>query len=317
MANRSDVSERRTKPYAWAGLVCLSLVCATPWNSPANAMGTVPSEAIGDQLGEYRRVLLAYFKAFNLLPIVLPAGQKPGDVFDMRQKGVLKSRADECFPGLVQPTPVPSALAYTFQLDSSKAGLALGLKQLGSLNLSGDFEQTVTVSYTDVKVVTVSQQALSATVSSACKDVAAVVMQTEVPIGQTPPLLAVIGTLVTAKREVFIGTKQDFDVKASVDKLSTVLLSTGIGSALKVTGLDPSLSVALGFGGKKGVLVQSDQELPVAFMPAFIPEVLFSTVQGGSSEQPTPRSLQWRSFDPAATESKRLLESLVDAAIRK
>ena len=72
-----------------------------------------------------------------------------------------------------------------------------------------------------------------------------------------------------------------------MDQLSTVLLATGIGSTLKVTGLDPSMSVALGFSTRRGVLVQSDQELPVAFMPAFIPEVLLSTVQGGAAEPGT------------------------------
>jgi hypothetical protein len=282
-------------------------------------MGKMPSQAIADQLAEYRRVLLAYFKAFNLLPILLPAGQKPGDVFDMSQRGVLLSRADECFPGLVQPAAVPSALAYTFQLDSSKAGLALGLPQLGSVDLSGDFEQTITVSYTDVKVVTVSERALSTSVSDSCKDVAAVVRRTELPLqpATQPTLLAVVGTLVTAKREIFIGAKGNFDAKASVDKVSTLLLAAGIGSSLKIIGLDPSMSVALGFGAKKGVLVQSDQELPVAFMPAFIPEILFTTVQGNGAAPPQPRALQWRSFDPAATESTQLLGTLIDAAIKK
>ena len=306
-------------PFARASLACFALLCGAENGSPAAAMGKVPSEAVGEQLAEYRRVLLSYFKAFNLLPILLPAGQRPGDVFDMRQNGVLKSFADECFPSLVQPTPVPSALGYTFQLDSSKAGLALGFPKLGSMDLSGDFEQTVTVSYTNVKVAIVSQQALRAAVSDSCGDVAAVVRQSEVPLGPSaqPTLLAVVGTLVTAKREIFIGTKQDFDVKASVDKLSSVLLAIGVGSTLKVIGLDPSMSVALGFGAKKGVLVQSDQELPVAFMPAFIPQVLFSTVQGGASEQPTPRSLLWRNFNPASVESTELLGSLIDAAVQR
>lgn len=301
-------------------LACGALLSVLAANSPTFAMGKVPPpDAVAQQLAEYRSVLVAYFKAFNLLPIVFPAGQKPGDVFDMRQKGVLKSTAEECFPGLVQPAPVSSALAYTFQLDSSKAGFALGLQALGSVDFSSDFEQAATVSFTDVKVVTVSQQSLSAAVSKSCKEVAAVVAQAEVPFqasAPAPPLLAVIGTLVTAKRQIFIGAKQNLDVKASVDKLSTVLATTGIGATLKVTGLDPSLSVALGFGGKRGVLVQSDQELPVAFMPAFIPEVLFSTVQGGS-EPPKPRSLAWRSFDPAATDSTKILDALVDAAHTK
>ena len=134
-------STRHRRTYLSMSFVWLALLMCTSINSPAAAMGKLPSEAIADQLAEYRRVLLAYFKAFNLLPILLPAGQKPGDVFDMSQRGVLLSRADECFPGLVQPAAVPSALAYTFQLDSSKAGLALGLPQLGSVDLSGDFEK--------------------------------------------------------------------------------------------------------------------------------------------------------------------------------
>jgi hypothetical protein len=308
----------RRRYYLRMSILCLGLLLCTANSSPSVAMGKLPSEAISDQLAEYRRVLLAYFKAFNLLPILLPAGQKPGDVFDMSQRGVLSARAEECFPGLVQPAPVPSALAYTFQLDSSKAGLALGLPQLGSVDLSGDFEQTITVSYTDVKVVTVSERALSNSVSESCKEVAAVVRRVELPLQPPaqPTLLAIIGTLVTAKREIFIGAKENFDAKASVDKVST-LLAVGISSSLKIIGLDPSMSVALGFGAKKGVLVQSDQELPVAFMPSFIPEIIFTTFQGNGAAPPQPRALQWRSFDPAAAESTELLGTLIDAAIKK
>jgi len=297
----------------------LGLLSVVTVGSSAVAMGTMPSQVVADQLTEYRRVLLTYFKAFNLLPIVLPAGQKPGDVFDMKQVGVLKSRSEECFPTLVQPASVPSALAYTFQLDSAKAGLALGLQNIGSVNLSSDFEQTVTVSYTDVRVTAVSQQALSAALSDSCRDVAAVVRESDLPLQQSnqPALLAIVGTLVTAKREIFIGTKQSFDVKTSVDKLSSVFLASGIGSTLKVIGLDPSMSVALGFGAKRGVLVQSDQELPVAFMPAFIPKVLFSSIQGAPPDQAIPRALQWQKFDPSTAESTRLLGSLIDSAINK
>ncbi|TGR84549.1 hypothetical protein EN866_33215 [Mesorhizobium sp. M2D.F.Ca.ET.223.01.1.1] len=308
------------RKLALAGLGFGALLCGAVSDSHVSAMGKMPPpDAVAQQLAEYRGVLVAYFKAFNLLPIVFPAGQKPGDVFDMRQKGVLKSTAEECFPGLVQPAPVPSALAYTFQLDSSKAGFALGLATIGSVDIGGDFEQMATVSFTDVKVVSVSQQSLSTYVSNSCKEVAAVVAQSEVPFqpASPPPLLAVIGTLVSAKRQIFIGTKQNLDVKASVDKLSTVLATTGVGATLKVTGLDPSLSVALGFGGKRGVLVQSDQELPVAFMPAFIPEILFSTVQGDNSGPAKPRSLAWQSFDPAAPKSTQVLNSLVDAVANK
>jgi hypothetical protein len=301
-----------------AGIALALIFCAMATESPAAAMGKVPPTSIGDQLAEYRRVLLAYFKAFNLLPIILPADQKPGDVFDMRQKGVLKARANECFPGLTQPAAVRSALAYTFDLDSTKSGLALGLPEIGSINLGGDFDRTVTVSYTDVKVSTVSQEALSASVSESCKDVVAIVKQSETPIDSAtpPPLLAIVGTVVTAKREVFIGTDKSLNLTASVDKLSQLLEATGIGASLRILGLDPSMSVALGFGGKKGVLIQSDQELPVAFMPAFIPEVIFSNLQGAEGH-PSPQSLRWQSFDPNSKQSTKLLGSLIDAAAAK
>jgi hypothetical protein len=302
--------------FLQAGAALAVVFCVMTNASGAAAMGKAPPTSIGDQLAEYRRVLLAYFKAFNLLPIILPADQKPGDVFDMRQKGVLKARAAECFPGLAQPAAVRSALAYTFELDSTNSGLALGLPEIGSINLGGDFDRTVTVSYTDVTVATVSQEALSAAVSASCKDVVAIVKQSETPLGTgtPPPLLAVVGTVVSAKREVFIGTGKSLNLTASVDKLGQLLEATGIGASLRIVGLDPNMSVALGFGGKQGVLIQSDQELPVAFMPAFIPEVIFSNLQGAEG-RPSPQSLRWQSFDPNSTQSTKLLGSLIDAAV--
>lgn len=61
-------------------------------------MGRNPDEVVGNQLSQYRRVLLTYFKAFNLLPIVLPADQVPGDVFDMGQKVCWYRRPTSAFP---------------------------------------------------------------------------------------------------------------------------------------------------------------------------------------------------------------------------
>ncbi len=296
-------------------LLALAIGCGLPIDS--SAMGRDPGEIVGDQLSQYRRVLLAYFKAFNLLPIVLPADQMPGDVFDMGQKGVLVSKADECFPGLKQPEPVQSVLAYTFTLDTQKAGLALGIPKIGSVDLGGDFEQAITVNYTDVKVRSISQQSLRMAASDKCPDVLAIARQKEVALvaGSKPALLAIAGTVVTAKREIFIGSKTSIDIKAAADKLSTLLAVTAAGMALKVSGLDPSLSAVLGFGGKSGLLVQSNVELPVAFMPAFIPEVLFASTQG--DQKPTPRALKWDDYDPSAEQNKQLLRSLIDGAANK
>jgi hypothetical protein len=295
--------------------VALAIGCIDP--AVGEAMGRNPEEVVGDQLNQYRRVLLTYFKSFNLLPIVLPADQVPGDVFDMGQKGVLVSRAAECFPGLKQPEPVQSVLAYTFQLDTQKAGLALGIPKIGSVDLGGDFEQAITVNYTDVKVRTVSQQSLRASVSADCPDILAIARQKEVPLGagSKPALLAIAGTIVTAKREIFIGAKTNIDMTASADKLSALLAGTTVGIALKVSGLDPSLSAVLGFGGKSGLLVQSNVELPVAFMPAFIPEVLFVSTQG--EQKSTARALKWDDYDPNAAQNTQLLRSLVDGATNK
>lgn len=280
-------------------------------------MGRDPDQLVGDQLNQYRRVLLAYFKTFNLLPIVLPADQGPGDVFDMGQKGVLVSKSAECFPDLRQPEAVKSVLAYTFQLDTQKVGLALGVPKIASLELDGDFERTITVNYTDVKVRMVSQQALRSAASANCPDVLTIVRQKEVPFSPNsrPALLAVVGTIVTAKREIFIGVTTNVDMKAAADKLSALLAGTAAGITLKISGLDPSLSAVLGFGGKSGLLVRSDVELPVAFMPAFIPEVFFTSTQG--DERPTPRALKWDDYNPVSEKDTKLLRSLIDGAASK
>lgn len=98
-----------------SGLCVFLFVGLAPTND-SDALGLHPSDVVADQLAEYKKVLLNYFKPFNLLPIILPAGQKPGYVFDIGQGGVLRATAEECFPGLVQPASVQSALAYTFEL---------------------------------------------------------------------------------------------------------------------------------------------------------------------------------------------------------
>lgn len=283
----------------------------------AFAMGRPPAEAVGAQLDEYRRVLLAYFRGQNLLPIVLAAGQKPGDVFDMRQWGVLRARSSECFPTLVQPEPVPSALAFTFNLDSSKANLALGLDKIASLGLGTGFDRTVVVRYTDAKVRIVSQEALRRSVSDACADVKAIVNQASIPIvsGERVPLLAIVGNLVTAKRQVFIGAQTSIDVKASADQLTTLLSTAGVGVALKAAGLEPSMSAALGFATKKGVLVTSDDEAPVAFLPAFLPETVFRAMQGPGSPAQDVADIQWKDVAADSEADRQKLGSLIDAAL--
>jgi hypothetical protein len=139
-------------------LICMVILvlCTMGGQRPLYPMGKVSADAIRDQLNGYRNVLLSYFRAFNLLPILLPADQRPGDVFDMRQMGVLRARSTECFPGLTQPVAASSALTYTFQLDAGKLGLALGLERMLSINIDSDFERAAIVNYTDVKVRVVS-----------------------------------------------------------------------------------------------------------------------------------------------------------------
>ncbi|MEE7505169.1 hypothetical protein [Methylobacterium mesophilicum] len=300
-------------------LIAITAACAMACGIGASvrafAMARPPAEAVTAQMDEYRRVLLAYFKGQDLLPIVLAAGQKPGDVFDVRQWGVLRARSEECFPTLAQPEPVPSTLAFTFSVDSTKANLALGLDRIASLGLGAGFDQTVVVRYTDAKIRSVSQEALRRSVSDACPDVKAVVNQASIPIvaDKPPPLLAVVGSLVTAKRQVFIGAQGSVDVKASADQLTTLLASTGVGAALKVAGLEPSASAALGFATKKGVLVTSDDEAAVAFLPAFLPETVFGAMHGSPAQGAA--DVRWKDVTADSEVDRQRLRSLVDAAL--
>ena len=113
-------------------VVAVALVFAA---DGALGLARQPSQVVESQLAEYRRVLLAYFRGFDLLPILLPGDDKPGDVFGLRQRGVFRATAGKCFPTLVQPAPVDSGLAYTFLIDPRKAGLAPGLGSVASLKL--------------------------------------------------------------------------------------------------------------------------------------------------------------------------------------
>jgi len=285
---------------------------------PAFAMGKMPSDVIRDQLQEYKNTLLAYFRAFNLLPILLPADQQPGDVFDMRQMGILRARGRECFPGLAEPAPVSSALTYTFELDAGKLGLALGLERMLSLNVDSGFERATVVNYTDVKVSAVSQQALTLAVSEGCPDVQQVVTQSIVPVesSKAPPLLAIVGTLVAAKRQVFLAAKSNVDVKSAAERITAMLGGTGVGGVLRAVGVDPTISMTIGFSSKRGVIIQSDQLLPIAFAPAFLPDLLFSRAVGLNADPGAPIAMEWRAFDPHSVEDTARLRSLIDAARR-
>ncbi len=274
--------------------------------------GSPPDGQVTASLDRYKSDVLAYFKHVGLLPIIVPEGQRVGDIYNPSDNWVLKDRASRCFPKLDLAAAEPSVLPDVILNSVDEAGTALGLAKLLNLSASTDRQQRVVVAYSDVTFTRASQGELRDALDAKCEYLRPIVDETVVPPADVD-VKVIIGKVFYARPIVFFATEDAAAAKAQLDSLSKVLPTA---AALALRGLDADASVSLGFGQRHGVLVESKVAVPVAFAPAFLVKPVFDRTLGASSDASVLKGYRWQQFDTSSEEQRMLFEHIVDASVR-
>lgn len=256
------------------------------------------------QLAEHRRVLTEYFSSMNLVPVTVAADQQIGDVYDVKRGWAFVSAGQECFPGLGNVKEVDSSLPDTIDLAEAQISSALGLSRLFRLSGRGSNADTVKLRFTGVRIRRVSEHALRAGVCQTCEHLNPILAGTMEPYDERGPRYVLVGTVVFARKEVFVGLTGDASVAIDAD-VTDVL---GAASVTAVE-LNAKMSAGFGFGSRRGCLLQSEKRLPVALGLAFYPEIVYDRVQGGGTGQEEPVAIQWFGAEKNPP-SQRLLADL-------
>ena len=271
----------------------------------------VSSEAVEEHADHFKAALLGYFKSYYLLPIIIPAGQDTGDVYDP-EWWLLKDRRTTCFPRLAQPKYEKTDLPGVVNVSAEEAGLALGLGRMLKLDLSASAIHTTQIRFRELSVRQVSQGELKRNLSAACSYLRPIVDELRQEVGVAKPY-AIIGRVVRGKRDVFLGVSEKVDLNGAVNSIDKLLEGIGFKSRVKVRGLTASESAALGFERRQGIILQGDEVLPIAFTPAFIPDAILSSTQ--TRGEGDAAEVQWRAFEPErdpaqAARFKKLVEAV-------
>ncbi|MER8605654.1 hypothetical protein NKH48_18175 [Mesorhizobium sp. M1233] len=249
-----------------------------------------------DEVQAYKAVLSEYFRGIDLLPVLVSASQRVGDVYDAANRWAFLSSSSDCFPTLGKIPESPSSLPDTIEIRTSQIGSAFGLTKLFSFSASASNAATVKLKFTDVKVRRASQMALRSALCPACDYLKPVTSGEMAPYASGQPLPIVVGTVLTAKREVFVGEVEgaNLDLTASLAPLAASL-------PLEVINLNPAMSAALGYGSTSGCLLKSDTRLPVAIGPAFYPKLIFDRVQSSGSQADELVAVEWHDANRGAS----------------
>jgi hypothetical protein len=240
--------------------------------------------------------LAAAFRPLRLVPILVPEDQRPGDVYQLLT-WTLKSRRDECFSNLPSDGPSLSRLLDSTSIKDISGSLALGITKWISAGTNAALKDVVVLKFFDEQSYVLSQKALGLHLLASCPELAPIINESWIPVS-TPadlrdkaPLLAILGRVIYAKRRIFVGVTSSADLSATVTSIGSLLSSN---KALSVVPLDASASAKLGVGNERGVVIEDTSVLPVAFSPAFLPDIILSTDLGGEAK---PTAVVWKPVD--------------------
>jgi hypothetical protein len=205
------------------------------------------------------------FEKAHLTPIIIPHGERVGDIYDVNNATLIATAAD-CFPGL---TPQRTASILPQRLIQSEKGLgaALGVADIADANSQIEGNHAFVLDYEDVYVERVSPLQLRNTLVKdsifECDKVKPFMSHDEAVrkiVSRAPPPL-LIGEVFYARRVVHVQTK---------DKLSGgVQLSFG-DKILRSFGLLAKFKVAATDGSSNSFDLVGQQSIPVALSPAFV-----------------------------------------------
>jgi hypothetical protein len=230
------------------------------------------------------------FKPFHLAPIIIPEGERVGDIIDV-ENGTLIAGVDDCFPGL-QPRQTPGQLPAIAIFSEQDLAAALGVGEV--VGASGEAVAGVTfiLDFTEVRVDRVSQYQLRHSLKQNSRerecntvrpylDSSPEVAQAKSPqrgkikiaeannpggenliVSDKPPPL-ILGMVFYARRVVHVATSKTLagDAKLSIGERIMGRLGLGSSFKVKVDGNDKASS---------SVDLIGHNLVPVALAPAFV-----------------------------------------------
>jgi hypothetical protein len=232
----------------------------------------------------------AEFATFHLAPIIVPEGEKVGDLIDASTTSLI-ARAEDCFSGL-SPRNDPSLLPSISTLSEKGVAAALGI---GGDLVSGGGEvsegQSFVLEFKDVQVQKVSLVQLRKSFRKdipECQQVRPFIDATYTPsldaikkrhpkiaeisktiadrqgtiIADSPPPL-LLGTVFTARRAIRIETSRILDAKAKLSLGQRFLEKLGLGDSFTISGSGNDES-------SNRLVLEGKEAVPVAFAPAFV-----------------------------------------------
>ncbi len=254
---------------------------------------TQPGKASPEQ-GQVASVLKATFGEYHLAPIIIPEGERIGDIIDINT-GALIAGADDCFPGL-KPRKAESQLPKTTFTSGRELAAGLGVSQVAEVNGQSSGGQAFELDFENVRVERVSQLQLrrslkkntpecdtvrpffdtaysppeKKTTQHAKQSVVATIGKTTL-VDKPPPLL--VGMLFYARRVIHVTMTNKLEGAARVSFIEQMMKDLGLSSGF-------TASFNSGDQSKNVVDIIGTKEVPVAFAPAFIINKITRTASG-------------------------------------
>jgi hypothetical protein len=250
----------REKLFALAGSIMFLAVAASP---PANAA------SLQDAMADYRAQLFAYFRSqpTPLLPIFVPSGEEPGDVYRDLFLGYAAHRAD-CFDDL-HPRSSNSNVVGELQtsLRSGSAGLNVAVAGIAQAASDSHFRASsgMTIQYSAVKNLATTDVALRKAFHKSDRVCVEGVAPAMNPDPRSTRIPLILGTVFSGSQTV------KFTVNTENGNAALGNGNTGIAefiSALKLFGLDARHDATQ--SGTETISATTDKVLPFGWLPAFI-----------------------------------------------
>jgi hypothetical protein len=229
-----------------------------------------------------KAVTAAYFPEFaalSLVPIVHPGAHRVGAVYNATT-GEWHDEASTCFPGLKVSPATAEALPNVSLTGLASGSVALGLEKILSGSSSAQDVKSVKITFTDVDAEAVPVRALlDAYSEAACQNLKPILDSVRSglpPKAQTPAFL-ISRVVYRAKRRL------DIEFRSELAAEETLQKNKGL-----VTG-----------GAKKRdtnsytVTIQNDVAVPVAMIPAFMPNTTGTVLGAGKKQTDTI----WQDFE--------------------
>jgi hypothetical protein len=255
-------------------LASIALLCSLAIYPGASAQQLVPINPPIDVFKSEKQI----FEKAHLTPIIIPHGERVGDIYDVNNATLIATAAD-CFPGL---TPQRTASVLPQRLIQSEKGLgaALGVADIAEANSQIEGNHAFVLDYEDVYVERVSQLQLRNTLVKdsifECDKVKPFMSHDEAVrkiVSRAPPPL-LIGEVFYARRVVHVQTKYKLSGGVQLSFGDKILRSFGLLAKFKVAATD---------GSSNSFDLVGQQSIPVALSPAFVISD-FKTLADGSVE---------------------------------